>query len=116
MAGPPGNSPRSATAVYKVFEDGREELVRSVEIAELSAVTFKEIVAASRTPTVYAAPFSARDPNPFASIFALGPDLDSDRPVVSAVVPAILFDELTLKKPSGEFPTVPVTKHPYFEK
>jgi hypothetical protein len=32
------------------------------------------------------------------------------------VTPALLFEDLTLKKPTGEIPHPPVAGHPFFEK
>jgi hypothetical protein len=31
------------------------------------------------------------------------------------VTPALLFEDLTLKKPTGEIPNPPVANHPFFE-
>ena len=36
--------------------------------------------------------------------------------VVSFAVPALLFEDVTLKKPSGEIPKPQVAKHPFFDK
>lgn len=89
---------------YRVFPDGREELIRNARLSDVTESTFKEIVAASRNQTVYTAPFRARS----ASGMHSG--------VVSFVVPSLLFEDVSLQKPRGEVPHPPVAKHPYFDR
>ena len=36
--------------------------------------------------------------------------------VVTVSVPDLLFEELTLRNPSGNVPHPPVAKHPYFDR
>jgi hypothetical protein len=35
---------------------------------------------------------------------------------VSIAVPALLFDDLTLRRPTGDIPNLPFSKHPSFDK
>ena len=100
-----------AIEAYKVYPDGREELVRNLEISGISAATFKEIVAASEGQTVYAAPFTGG-----LSFFFFGAQSGGGSPLASWVVPSLLFEDITLKKPSGEVPKPPVAPHPYFDR
>jgi hypothetical protein len=100
-----------AVLAYKVFPDGKEELIRNAEISGLSAATFKEILAASKEQVVYTVPFRGRS-LPGVSFVAL----DESSSLVSFVMPSLLFEDLTLKKPSGEVPKPPVAKHPFFDK
>jgi hypothetical protein len=98
---------------YKVFPDGREELVRNVEVPGLGPAAFKEIVAVSKRPTVHTSLFRPRAlAGPFGG--HRGAALQSADPVVSWVVPALLFDDMTLKKPGGDIPNPPALPHPYF--
>jgi len=30
--------------------------------------------------------------------------------------PSLLFDDLTMQRPTGDIPNLPVTKHPFFDK
>jgi predicted Zn-dependent protease len=95
---------------YKVFPDGREELIRNASITGLTAATFKEIVAASKESYLHTAPFRGRMmPGQFSP-------LDTGGQVISLVVPSLLFEDLTLRKMRGEVPRPPVAPHPYFEK
>jgi len=106
-----GGAPLPIVA-YQVFPDGRETLLRNVEISGLSAASFKDVVAAAARAEPYAVPFSPQRDDPFRGFLGAV----SGEPVVSLVVPSLLFEELTLKKPSGEIPKPPVAKHPYFDR
>jgi len=110
-----GGNGEVATVIeaYKVYPDGREELVRNVEAPGLGPPAFKEIVAVSEHPTVHTSLFRPRAlAGPFGGHGGAG--LGSADPVVSWVVPALLFDDMTLKKPGGDIPNPPALPHPYF--
>lgn len=102
---------QSGILAYRVYLDGREELIRNSELADITPATFKDIVAASTAQAVYSVPFAARRASPFSS-FSLG----RGAPIVSFVMPSLLFEDLTVKKPTGEIPNPPVAKHPFFDK
>ena len=36
--------------------------------------------------------------------------------IVTVAVPALLFDDMTLQRPNGDVPNLPVTKHPFFDR
>jgi hypothetical protein len=98
-------------AAYKLFPDGREELIRNLLISGPDAGTFKEIIAISEKQTVTSIPFETGSPAMAAltmSSSVAGP------PLVSLVTPSLLFEDMTLKKPSGEIPKPPVASHPAF--
>jgi hypothetical protein len=87
---------------YKVFDDGHEELARNFKITNLMLSSFKDIVAVADTPVVYTAPFRVRVNSPVIDGFvgATGPQL------VSIVTPSLLFEDLSLQRPSGEIPNL----------
>ncbi len=89
---------------YRVFPNGREELIRNAGLSDIDAATFKEIVAASKAQTVYSAPFRTRSAS------------GSHSGVVSFVAPSLLFEDVTLQKPRGEIPHPPVASHPAFDR
>ena len=89
----------------KVFLDGHEELLRNVDADDPSIDAFRDIVAAGREPVVYHTLMNL-------SRAAGTPSNEG----VSLVVPALLFEEVTLKKEEGEIPQLPVSRHPYFDK
>ena len=77
-----------------------------------TATAFKEILAVSDQPQIYTAPFRTRITSPMlTSLYTAGLPT-----IVSVVTPSLLFDELTLQRPSGEIPNLPFTEHPSFEK
>ena len=102
---------------YKLYADGHEELVRNLELTQIGAATFREILAASDSPTVYSAPLIARTMGMFqtVSLFDVAQG-EAGAPLVSVAVPALLFDDVTIHKAGGQIPQLPASNHPYFEK
>ena len=97
--------------VYRVYLDGRRELVRNAELGGTGAYTFKDIFRVSRTHEVNTVTFRSEDnSSPFSG---------SGRgrlALVSIVTPRmVLFEDITLKPPTGEIPKAPVSPHPYFD-
>jgi hypothetical protein len=102
---------RLALVAFKIFPDGHEELVRNVAIDSLTAASFKEIVAASASSLVYSTPFLSMKNSVF-SIFAGGSPAEAAAPLVSFVVPSLLFDDVTLKRPVEQIPKLPLSSRP----
>jgi PmbA/TldA metallopeptidase C-terminal domain len=107
--GPAGNN---MLEVYKLYADGHEELMHGEQLPSMTAVSFKDIVAVGDKPVVYNAVFIPG----FSSLMMLGMSGDisavTNMPLVSYIVPSLLFEEVTLKKAPGPFPNPPVTKPP----
>jgi predicted Zn-dependent protease len=104
-------SGKAATVALRVYADGHEELVRNADVSELTAASFKNISAVSDQRIVYteAAPFKAMSP--------LNMNLAAGvQPLVSYVVPSMLFADVTIEKPSGESPKPTVIPSPLTEK
>jgi len=108
MAQQGGQGSDSLPEVYKLYADGHEEIVRGVELAEMTPGTFKDIVAVGDTPVVYTDEFIPR----VGALFAGGASASSDVPIVSCVVPSLLFEEVSLAKSPGPFPNPPVSPSP----
>jgi hypothetical protein len=92
---------------YKRFADGHEELLRNAIVNGITFSAFKDILAVSDTPEVWNTRYSPRAVNP------------SDQPgssLVSLVVPALLFEDVTVQKPAGDVNKPPLMEHPYFSK
>jgi hypothetical protein len=94
--------------VYKVYLDGREERLRGMQLGEVNRAAFRDIVAAGGKPTPFADEFAGH----LAWLLSLGPAGRSGAPVVSVVVPSLLFEELSLTKSRGPLPSPPVTPSP----
>ncbi|HEY1207207.1 MAG: metallopeptidase TldD-related protein [Bryobacteraceae bacterium] len=90
-------------AAYKLFEDGHEELVRA-QIAPVPVAAFRDIIAAGDKPGVYS----------IGSLLFMG-SLTGGTPSIawsSFIVPPLLFEEVSLKQPTGPSPTSPVAPSP----
>jgi TldD protein len=90
--------------VYRVYPDGREELVRSLRFHGVTTRSFKEILAASDESYV----FDFVDSNaPFALMGA-----GSFTTSASVIAPSVLFDELELEPVQEETPKPPIVPPP----
>jgi hypothetical protein len=87
----------------KVYADGHEEPMRGAEIGGLTASSFKDIAAASQTRTVHVDAFSSG-----ASMFAS----NAGSGAVTYLVPSLLFANLSIRKPRGTTPRLPVVPPP----
>ena len=94
--------------------DGYEQVVRNAEMSGLTVAAFRDIVAASKEQTVYSTPFMPA--GALAGMLSGGGPAESGVAILSFVVPSFLFEDLTLKKPTGEIPKPPVAGHPYFDR
>ncbi len=105
-SGPGGRVQISGLVAYRVFPDGREELVRPMEATGVSEADFRDIVAASAELTVDSGMFfNTRSASPAMAGF--------QRPVLtSVVVPSLLFEDVTLRRPTGNIPRPPEVPHP----
>ena len=115
----PGGGERSkveATILaYKLFPDGHEELIRKAALSGISEASFRDIVAATKSTTEYNVGFQFRNTLPF-SISSFGVPGSMVPPVASLVVPSLLFEDLTLKRPTGSVPRPPVAAHPLLDR
>jgi predicted Zn-dependent protease len=107
-----GDQGTSLAEVYKVYADGREELVQGLTMADLNPVQFKDIVAVGDSSSVYTEEFIPK----MGAMFSMGISAVSDVPVVSCVAPSMLFEELSLVKSQGPFPNPPIGPSPLAKK
>lgn len=106
-------SVENAKLAYKVYPDGREELIQKVEFAAIADSVLKEVVAASESSTVHSFVFSPFYPPGMPVIQMGSPAINGN--LVSVSAPDLLFEELTLRKAQGNLPHRPVATHPSFE-
>lgn len=90
--------------VYKVFPDGREEMIRGVRFRSMTARSMKDIVAASEELFVF---HFLENQAPFAHMDAGGYIAGT-----SVVAPALLVDDVELEKLPGELPKPPLAPPP----
>ena len=86
-----GGSGTTPLVMYKVYPDGREELVRGAEIARIGLKAFKRVLGAGDTPYVLNTGGLAGG---------------------TVVVPALLFEELDLAKIDRDFDKPPILPTP----
>ena len=78
----------------------------NAELLGLSESSFREIVAASETLTAYHTTYRPQGGFALSALFLLSSGPTSST-VVSLVVPQLLFEDVTLKRPTGMSPTCP---------
>jgi hypothetical protein len=98
---------------YKIYPDGHEEPARNLEINAMAMADFRNILAFGEPSTVYTAPINILNRTPMIAVayFQPGGPLE-----VSANVPSMLFEDVTLTTPTGDVPIPPFSTHPYFDK
>jgi hypothetical protein len=90
--------------VYRVYSDGREELVRGLRFRGVSARSLRDILAASREPELFEWVNSGA---PLAMLGGGGYLAGT-----SVVAPGLLFDELELEPPREPLPRRPIVSPP----
>jgi hypothetical protein len=94
----------SPLLTYRVYPDGREELVRGLRFRGLNARSLKDILAAGSDENV----FDYMENNaPFAMMGAAGYSAEC-----SVVAPSILVDDLELHRIEDEHPNLPIVPPP----
>jgi TldD protein len=91
--------------IYKVFADGREELVRGMRFRGFNAKSLKDIMAVGDNATVF-------DFIDNLSPFALVDGGDSYTTEACVVAPSIIIDDLELHPVEDELPKLPVVPAP----
>ena len=102
---PDASSVEPLIGVYKVYPDGSEERIRLATVSAFSESDFRDIVAVSDTTTRHETGFSPVPPGvPAAGGGLIWP--------ISVITPALLFEDVTVRRPPGNLRKPPVTPHP----
>jgi hypothetical protein len=105
MTGQPGGRPVSMPIlVYKVYADGREELVRGLRFRNFNVRSLKDILAAGDDSATFE---FMNNSAPFALIGGAGFTAET-----CVVAPSILIDDLELHPVEEELPKLPVVSAP----
>jgi hypothetical protein len=104
MSGGGGRPVSIPLLVYRLYPDGKEELVRGVRFRGLSTRSLKDIVAASDQPYVY----NYIDSNAPFALMGAGSFMTN----ATVIAPAVLFDELELEQVLDEMPNPPIVPPP----
>jgi hypothetical protein len=107
---------RSVLLAYRLYPDGREELVRGARLVDVGAESFRDIVAVSQNAAILHRPSLSLGGMssfmiPVELLESLG-DADGAVPMASYVVPSLLFEDLSLERVEGEQPKPPVSPPP----
>ncbi|HWC73333.1 MAG TPA: metallopeptidase TldD-related protein [Gemmatimonadales bacterium] len=102
----------------KLFPDGREEPIRGATLAGVTEASFKDIAAASRSRTALTLPARVGMRGMFmmlgamrrSSFMGMGAGQSA-----TYVVPSLLFDELSIRKPTGDGIAPPAFSPPWVE-
>jgi hypothetical protein len=104
---------RRVLLAYRVYPDGREELVRGVRLSDVTAQSFKDILAVSSSETVLHRPAIGSSDFPFSvEMMEMMEGAGLSVALASYVVPAMLFEDLSLTRDSGERPKMPLSGPP----
>lgn len=111
---PGGGSGEGALAIeaFRVWPDGRRERVRNVRLIGVSPDVFRDIIAVGEQRSVYTAPLNLESSG-MGFVMTLGGLANQfRRPAATLAVPALLFEEFTLRAPDGDNPSLPVIPRP----
>lgn len=89
---------------YRVYADGREELIRGVEGAGIAPASFKDIVAVSKSTTVH----NFLAPSVIPSFISGG----SAYLLSSIITPDLLFEDIEVRPLDGDMPKPPTLSNP----
>jgi predicted Zn-dependent protease len=103
---------RALLAAYRVYPDGRFELIRGANLTEFGTNAFKDIVAASNRPIVTTHGSIGGLPPGFARMFMAFSDEGGATAVTSYAVPSLLFDDVSLVGSRGSLPRLPASPPP----
>jgi TldD protein len=103
---------RPLLAAYRVYPDGRLELVRGANLMEFGTGAFKDIVAASNRPIVSTWGSIGGLPPSFARMFMAFASEGRGTTLTSCAVPSLLFDDVSLTARRGSLPRLPASPPP----
>lgn len=93
-----------ALEASRVYPDGHEEAVRDARLAEITASSFKDVLAVSKDRTVYT------ERAAITSLLSLSPSSSGD--LITYVVPDMLFEDLTVEHVPNDTPKLPIIPSP----
>ncbi len=99
----------------KLYPDGREEPIRGALLAGVSDAAFKDIAAASRSRTALTLPARAGLRGMFTMFSMRRSSFAGFGQTATYVVPALLFEELSIRKPTGDGMAPPAFSPPWAE-
>lgn len=102
-------------SIFRVYTDGKEELVRGLEFRSHSINILKNIIATSDNEIVYDFPMNPSGVSSgIISVLAslLGVEGLTSQTYATVITPSFLISEINLKKISGNYSKPPIVAHP----
>ena len=98
----------------KVDSEGRETPIQPVVVVNFDAAYFKDILGASEERWQFDMPVSTLGATSVLNVLTRGVGVlaGADQTLVSAVTPALLFEDLSLRSARQEYPKLPIVSHP----
>jgi hypothetical protein len=97
--------------IYRLFEDGHEEIVRGVEFGPVTASSLRDILAAGGKPTVHTTQLVPML-GAIVSVAGQGAMHASVEHLTSFVTPSLLVDDVVLKRTTTAMPNGPIAPSP----
>ncbi len=105
---PRGNNVLLITEAYKVYVDGKEELIRGGELKGISPQSFKDVIEAGTKKYAY---------NLLATSVISSFITGGDQYIGSSIItPDLLFEDLEVKSPDEDFKKPPIISSPLMQK
>jgi len=103
---------RPIRLAYRVYPDGRQEMVRGTQLSGLTVETFKNIVAAGNSSSLYYhAATELESGLGMLEAMSIG-GFNGGAPLSSYLVPSLLFDDLTVTRSRRSLPALPFSPPP----
>ena len=100
------------TLTVRVYADGHEELMRNAVVSGISATTFRSIVAASNSQTMYTLPTSFRAMMANSLAMLASGTIGGEGAETSIAIPSLLFANASVARPTSDQPRLPLVKPP----
>jgi hypothetical protein len=101
--------------VFRVYLNGKEELVRGAEFGSINVTAFKNILGTSDDVVIADYPLTGSIRSSAASLLGGGVMLAGDA-YETIITPSILIPGIDLKKPSGRYQKPPIVGYPVSRK
>lgn len=107
--------PTKPYQVFRVYPDGKEELVRGIEFGSISINAFKNVLAASDDEIVY--DYTVNASNLLSGLGGLisllgASGLMGSEYYTTVITPSLLVGGIDLKKSTGRYPKLPIVSYP----
>ncbi len=103
-------------SIYRVYPDGKEELVRGVEFGSVSINAFKNVLATSDDEFVYDFPVTSYNAlgslSGIISLLGGGGGAGGVEYNATVITPSMLISGIDLKKSKGSYPKLPIVSYP----